>query len=97
MSAVCRRSPVPSPPKSPDDLARLEAQQGRVEVAADGHLENNDEVDNEFNNPSYEVFEDHNQQSATAHVTGALPGTLNRPGAGVTINLNGRRPPTNHR
>lgn len=92
MSAVCRRSPVPSPPKSPDDLARIEAQQGQP--GADNQLDNNDEVDDEFNNPSYEVFEDHNQPSANRHIA-PLPGTLTNTSTGVTINLNGRRPPAN--
>lgn len=90
MSAVCRRSPVPSPPKSPDDLARMEAQQGH---SNDSHLDNNDDVDDEFNNPSYEVFEDHG-----TIVEGHAPsqaGAINNNRPGVTINLNGKRPPIN--
>ncbi|OQR74224.1 hypothetical protein BIW11_09215 [Tropilaelaps mercedesae] len=93
MSAVCRRSPVPSPPKSPDDLARMEAQQSHLaEGGIDSHLDNNDDVDNEFNNPSYEVFED-SAAAASGHAT-PQAGAINSSRPGVTINLNGRRPPS---
>ncbi|XP_018495500.1 uncharacterized protein LOC100903276 [Galendromus occidentalis] len=53
MSAVCRRSPAPSPPKSPDDLARMEAQN-------ENGIEDIDDVDDEFNNPNYDdVIDEH--------------------------------------